>query len=231
MNLDRRGGDGPHDASGSCIELVPIFAGLSPSEMMEITSITAEKTFEKGETIYFAGKSDKRLYIIHAGRVKISRLGPSGKVQVIRVLGQGQFFGELTILNEAPLPDYAEALEPCRVCVVEGKRLKDLMRKSPSITFKIMEEVSSRLELAETRIADLSLHSVDDRLARSLLELAGARLEFDLAISKGDYASQLGMTQETLSRKLSSFQEKGLIAMRGQRTIRILDRGALAAMK
>ncbi len=115
--------------------------------------------------------------------------------------------------------------------MVEGKRLKDLMRKSPSITLKVMEEVSSRLELAETRIADLSLHSVDDRLARSLLELAGARLEFDLAISKGDYASQLGMTQETLSRKLSSFQEKGLIAMRGQRTIRILDRGALAAMK
>ncbi len=231
MSQNSRDGGGSHDASGSCIGLVPIFAGLSPSEMVEIASITVEKTFEKGETIYFAGKSDKRLYIIHAGRVKISRLDPSGKVQVIRVLGQGQFFGELAILNEAPLPDYAEAVEPCRMCMIEGKRIKDLMRKSPSIAFKVMEELSSRLERAETRIADLSLHSVGDRLARSLLELAGDRLEFDLAISKGDYASQLGMTQETLSRKLSSFQEKGLITMRGQRTIRILDRGGLAAME
>jgi len=229
--MGREGRDGAcaKGAPDSCIRLVPIFAGLSPSEIEEITSLTTEKTFGKAETIYFAGKSDKRLYVIHSGRVKISRLNPAGRSQIIRVLGPGEFFGELTILSNAPLPDYAEAVEPCRMCMIEGNRLKALMRNSPSIAIKIMEELSSRLERAETRITDISLLSADERLARSILELAGDRLEFDLALSKGDYASQLGMTQETLSRRLASFQERGLIGLRGQRTILLLDREGLGA--
>ncbi len=198
--------------------------------MAEIAAITMERAYEKGRSVYLAGKKEKRLYVIHSGRVKISRYSPSGKVQVLRVLGPGDFMGELTILNDTPLPDYAEAMEDCAMCVIEGDKLKALMLKYPSIALRVMEALSSRLERAEALIEDISLHPAEQRLAQALLEASGGRRSFDLVLSKGDFASQLGMTQETLSRKLAGFQDRGLIELRGLRGIVILDPEALAAI-
>jgi CRP/FNR family transcriptional regulator len=195
--------------------------------MMEVAAITVDRAFAKGELIYSAGKEDKRLFVIHEGRVKISRISPNGKAQVIRILGPGEFMGELTILNTSPATDYAQALENCRMCVIEGTRLVELMRKYPSIALKAMAELSARLEKAENLIENINLHSAEQRLASALLEQSGGERTFELALSKGDFASQLGMTQETLSRKLALFQEDGLIDLSGQRTIVIRDRGRL----
>ena len=86
-----------------------------------------------------------------------------------------------------------------------------------------MEELSKRLEQAENLIEDISLHSVEQRLAQVLLKLADSNGQVILSMKKGDFASQLGMTQETLSRKLTLFQDMGLIRQEGQRIIKILD--------
>ena len=220
----------PKSEGPGCIEFVPIFSELTREEMAEIASITKDRKYEKGETIYLAGKEGKKLYVIHTGRVKISRISPTGKAQVIRLLGPGEFMGELSILNESALTDYAEAVESCDMCMIEGAQLKELMKKYPSIALKVMEELSSRLEKAENLIEDINLHTVEQRLSQALLELSGGENEFELGLTKGDFASQLGMTQETLSRKLSSFQEQGLIALKGRRRIIIRDRDGLAGI-
>jgi len=199
--------------------------------MDEIAAITSEKSYGKGETIYHAGREGKKLFVIHAGHVKISRISPNGKSQVLRVLGPGDFMGELTLLSDAPLSDYAEAVEPCTMCMIEGQKLKALMGIYPSIALKVMQVLSSRLEKAETLIEDINAHPAERRLARALLELSAGGRELELVLTKGDFASQLGMTQETLSRKLSILQERGSIELRGQRTIVILDRNALEGME
>lgn len=204
---------------------------MTPEEKDEIAAITSERQYAKGETIYHAGREGKKLFVIHAGRVKISRISPTGRSQVLRVLGPGDFMGELTLLSDAPLSDYAEAVEPCTMCMIEGQKLKALMSIYPSIALKVMQVLSSRLEKAETLIEDINLHPAEQRLSHALLELSGGKRELELALTKGDFASQLGMTQETLSRKLSSLQEQGCIALRGQRTIIILDRAALEGME
>lgn len=214
----------------SCVSIVPIFSALSAQEVAEVAAITTDARYDKGQLIYFAGKEGSKLYVIHAGKVKISRIVENGKSQVIRVLGPGEFFGELSILGGGRLSDYAEALEPCSMCMVEGARLKALMGKYPSIALKVVEELSLRLSKAETLIEDLSLRSAERRIALALLGMAQGRVEFNLPISKGDLASQLGMTQETFSRKLSVLQDQGLIAARGQRGIRILDGEGLSRL-
>ena len=73
----------------NCIELVPIFSNLNYDEMMEIARITRDRTYEKSSMIYMAGDNDESLYVIHEGKVKISRISDSGKEQVLRVLGPG----------------------------------------------------------------------------------------------------------------------------------------------
>ncbi len=211
----------------NCIEIVPIFSNLTQEEMLEIASITTDKTFEKGEMIYMAGDSSDNLYVIHKGKVKITRLTESGKEQVIRILGPGEFMGGLTLFSKEPMTDNGEAIEKVTMCMISGQKLKELMERYPSITFKIMEELSSRLEKAENTIEHISLHSVERRLAQNLLALSEEDRSFKLSMSKGDWASQLGMSQETLSRRLSAFQELGIIKLIGHRGIEVLKREAL----
>lgn len=210
-----------------CIEIVPIFSSITYQEMLEIAAITTNKTYQKGDMIYTEGDKGERLYVIHKGKVKISRISFSGKEQVIRVLGPGEFMGELSVFNPKPMTDNAEALETSTMCIIEGGKLKELMSRTPSITMKVMEELSRRLETAETLIEDINLHSVEQRLAHVLLRLSSGKKEITLNMKKGDMASQIGMSQETLSRQLAAFQENGLIELKGQRTINIIDRDGL----
>lgn len=150
----------------NCIEMVPIFSNLTQEEMLEIAMITSEKTVEKGEAIYSAGDRTDNLYVIHKGRVKIIRLSEAGKEQVLRVLGPGQFIGELAIFNKEPASESALALEKTIMCKIEGQDIKSLMARHPSIAFKILEELSQRLQKAETLVEDISLSSVERRIAK-----------------------------------------------------------------
>jgi CRP/FNR family transcriptional regulator len=206
--------------------MVPIFSNLSQEEMLEIAMITSEKTVEKGEAIYSAGDRTDNLYVIHIGRVKIVRLNEAGKEQVLRVLGPGQFIGELAIFNKEPASESALALEKTIMCKIEGQDIKSLMARHPSIAFKILEELSQRLQKAETLVEDISLSSVERRIAKSLLELESEGITI-LPMSKGDWASHLGMSQETLSRKLTVLQDAEMIKLHGQRGFEILDREGL----
>ncbi len=219
----------------SCVEIVPIFSSLSRQEMLEVESIAIAKKYARGDMIYMEGDQGDRLYVVHRGLVKVFRLSPNGKEQVIRVLGPGEFMGELALFSPATLTDNAVALEEASLCLIEGTLIKDLMQKHPLIAFKVIEELSKRLESAENLIRDINLHPVEQRLAEALLRMVqeqekgagGGDSAIVLPMTKGALASQLGMTQETLSRKLSSFQEQGLIELQGARKIVIIDRDGL----
>lgn len=211
----------------NCIEIVPIFSNLNHDEMLEIASITTDRTFDKGEMVYKAGDQSEKLYVIHTGKVKIIRFTESGKEQVIRVLGPGEFLGELSLFSNQPMQDYGEVIEKANMCVIEGNKLKELMGKYPSIGLKVMEELSKRLHKAENLIENINHNSVEKRLANTLLDLADDKGIINLQISKKDLASKIGMTRETLSRRLSSFQDEGIIELVGHRKIIILDEDAL----
>ena len=211
----------------TCIEIVPIFSSLTYEEKVEVAKITTDRTFEKGQMIYMAGDRGEKLYVIHKGKVKITRLSETGKEQVIRILGPGEFMGELSLFSSSSLTDNGEALDKTTVCIIDGEKLKGLMRKYPTIAFKVLEELSKRLEKAENLIENLSLHGVEKRLAKTLLNMANGKEELILKMSKRDLASYMGMSQETLSRKLSYFQDMGLIKLIGHRRIILLDIEAL----
>ncbi len=211
----------------TCIERVPIFNNLDKSEMEEISSIISRKQFKKNEMIYMAGQTGGSLYVINDGKVKITRISSSGKEQVIRILEAGEFMGELSIFGSSLLMDNAEALTDTSMCIIDKRDLKDLLKKYPLISFKIMEELSGRLERAEALIENINLNSVEKRLSDILLDLSDEAGKIKLNLSKRDLASQIGMSGETLSRKLSAFQELGIIELIGHRKINILNRAAL----
>lgn len=215
------------ERNAKCIEQVPIFASLNMEERIEIAEIASSRSYEKGDTVYMAGDMGGTLFVLHTGRVKLFRLNANGKEQVLRLVEPGEFFGELSLFSSLPLTDNAQVLETTTMCTLQGERLKELMAKYSSIAFKVMDELSRRLEKAENRIETISFSSVTKRVTGALLDMSQGKEEILLPMTKGDLASQLGMSQETLSRKLATLQEEGLILLKGHRKIILKDRSQL----
>ncbi|NLF45581.1 MAG: Crp/Fnr family transcriptional regulator [Syntrophomonadaceae bacterium] len=220
-------GCGCQAAERSCLHKVPIFSSLNQEEMERIAEIISDREYVRGETIYFSGEAREQLYVINQGKAKVYKVSEAGKEQIIRILYPGDFMGELSLFVNSPLNSNAEALEPTAVCVIDGHKLKDIIKEVPGIALKIIEELSKRLDNAENMIESLGLHDVEQRVADILLSMSGDQNEIKLTISKKDLAAHMGMSQETLSRKLTSFQERGWIRQSGQRVIKIIDRPAL----
>lgn len=206
---------------------VPIFSSLSPEEMAQIAEIITDKEFKKGESIYLSGDTGERLYVINQGKVKIFRISEAGKEQIIRILYPGDFMGELSLFAHSPVNSSAEALEPTAVCVIDGDKLNKIIKNVPSIAVKIIEELSKRLVNAENLIESLGLHDVEQRVADTLLRMSAGQDEIILSITKKDLAAHMGMSQETLSRKLTQFQDMGWIKQVGRKKIQIIDRESL----
>jgi len=207
----------------NCIKAVPIFKNLSDSELNEIIFISRHRLYHKGDFIYQAGDQLKSLFVIHQGKIKITRYSDEGKEQVIRILSSGEFLGELALFNDALVSTYAEAIEPTIICLVDNKRLKNLMSKSPTISYKMLNELSNRLEKAEALIEHNNLYSALAKVAKYLLDLEVNHLA-KLPSTKVNLASQLGITPETLSRKLKELEQKRLIEVIDNRTLKINNR-------
>lgn len=215
-----------------CVSLVPIFNHLEHSEQVEIAKASRSKTYEKREVIFQAGDPSEYLYIVHKGKVKIYNLSESGKEQLIRILEPGDFMGELAIFTDEWLTSYAETTERTEICAIHKNDLQEMLKEKPAISFKLLAESSKRLMSAEKAIERLSSQDVEMRLGSYLLELAENKrastpLKIMLPMSKKDLASYIGTSQETLSRRLTVFEEKGWIRQTGQRKIEILDLEAL----
>lgn len=208
----------------SCIDLVPIFDKLNEDEKKEIAYISNSKRYDKGETIYNQGDVSQDLYIVHKGKVKISRFSKEGKEQVLRTLEPGSFMGELSLFLEDEHADFATVLEETEICHLDGSQFKALLMSMPSISLKLLKEISKRLEDTEDTLESIGVLSVEARIIQKLLELSHKQDHFELPYSKKDMASLLGMSSETLSRKLRELESLNLIQLEGQRKVFILNR-------
>jgi len=207
----------------ACVSLVPIFNHLETEQMDEVMRKIERQTFTKGEFIYRAGEKSDSLYIVHTGQVKLYRLSESGKEQMLRVLRPGDFTGELALFQTSSQAAYAEALVDTEVCSMSRDTLQSLLAEYPEISWKILQELSQRLNQSEKQTTDVATEKVETRIAYYLAESMGDKKVFELPMSKKDVASYLGTTPETISRKLAEFETAGWIEQIGQRKIKMLD--------
>lgn len=220
--------------SDTCVAIVPLFAGLTYSEQLEVARFATPIRRERGEQIYRAGESAGTLLVVHKGRVKLSHTAPNGQEQLLRVLEPGEFIGEAAYVT-GELPGHtATALTKVELCSFRHSDLGTLVRAFPDIAIRMLHAVTSRLSETERLLADISTTDVQARIAGYLLDLPGEWSEdggqrvvkVRLPLPKNAIASLLGTTAETLSRRLAGFVDDGLITMRGS-DVTILDPAAL----
>lgn len=212
-----------------CISIVPIFNHLTATEMKEIVKTTNSASHPRGHTIYRADEQSDGLYIVHKGRVKIYRLSETGKEQLVRILEPGDFTGELSLFTESVHNAYAKAIEPVELCVMGRDDFQQFLLKYPAIALKVLQEFSTRLSKTEKQAANIAMESVETRVAMYLADLVEEQKNHVIILptSRKDIASHLGTSPETISRKLTEFEDSGWISQISQRKIKVLDVDAL----
>lgn len=220
---------GTKEMHKTCISIVPIFNHLDDFEMEEINKTAHPISYSRGQMIYQSGESSMGLYVVHKGRVKVFRISNNGKEQVVRILGLGDFTGELSLFSTSIHDSYAEAIRPVQICMIGRDDFQQILLKYPNISLKMLSEFSNRLAKTEEQAASIAMETTETRIAMYLANQAEEQNTnlITLPMSRKDLASHLGTTPEKISRKLTEFQEAGWIQQKTNREIEILDLDAL----
>lgn len=207
-----------------------LFGGLPVEELDGILQIIIERSFGRGESIFFEGDESKGFYMVKEGKVKIFKLSLAGKEHILHIFGPGEPFGEVPVFHGQPFPASAETLAKTTLLYFPREDFIRLVHETPSIALNMLAVLSMRLRRFSTQIENLSLKEVPARLASYLLYLSEEQGNDDavvLEISKGQLASLLGTIPETLSRIFAKMSDEGLLRVEG-RKIWLLDRVGLS---
>lgn len=214
------------------IAALPLFEGLSVDQSEALARIGRRIPFQKEERIFSEGDEGRGLHVVASGKVKVFKLSPAGKEQILHIFGAGDPFGEIALFSGKSYPAHAEAYGDCEVLFFPRREFADCIAADPALALNMLAVLSQRLRRFAQLIEDLSLKEVPGRLAAHLLFLsrrAKGRGQVTLEVTKGELASLLGTIPETLSRILAKMSRKGLIAVNGSQ-IALLDREALHAL-
>jgi len=212
------------------IAAIPLFQGLSRGEYEDLAMIVVDQVIRKGQTIFEEGDEGEGFYVVVSGRVKVFKLSPDGKEQILHIFGAGEPFGEAAVFAGEKFPANAEALEESRVFFFPRLAFVELIGQNPSLALNMLAVLSRRLRKLASLVEDLSLKEVPGRLAAYLLYLSEVKkggVEVQLDVSKNQLASLLGTIPETLSRILAKLSREGFIKSTGPRQIQLLDRKGL----
>lgn len=219
-----------------CARNVPIFASLAPEGLLEVNRLIQSAEYAKGELLFSQGDSSTHLYIVRSGRVKLYSVSADGRQQILRILEQGEFFGELALFQKAQQYCFAEAMEPSQVCLLRQADFQDLLKRKSTVALALLQAMGARLYQAERFISDLTLKTVEERLVSWLLLKAqtgmrvGNEITINLDLSREELAHLLGTTIETVSRRLNGLQAEGLLTLHGHRSIVLQDFDGLEEM-
>lgn len=206
----------------------PLFAGLPPSELEPLLAEFRSRRFAAGSFIFQQGDPGDRLHLITIGEVKISRTTEAGGEAVFAVLGPGDLFGELAVLQEdATRSADAQALVDTECLVLQRQAIVSFMQAHPAAMWRVITLLTDYIRRKDEAFEALAFHDIPGRVARKLLELASARgattgsgAEAAVPLSQRNLAGLVGASRENVNRALSRFATLGLIRLeRGRITI------------
>ncbi len=213
---------------------VPYFSGLSDDVLAALAAVAIERRYSRGQVIFLEGEPCAGLHLVIQGQVKIYKLSPQGREQILHQVGPGETFNDVAALDGGPNPASAGALSDAILCVIPRSELRRLAEIYPQLAWALIESITRRTRHLVAMVEDLSLRSVKERLARLLLaEAARASsagpLDRGQMMTQAEMAARLGTVREMIGRALRELADEGLIAFDRHRIV-ILDCARLAAL-
>jgi CRP/FNR family cyclic AMP-dependent transcriptional regulator len=210
------------------LQRIPLFSQLGEAELQRVVEVARERTYPKNSVVLFEDDPGDALYIVATGQVKVVLIGEDGREVILSVMGPGEFFGEMSLLDDEPRSAHVIAMEDSSLVVLRREDFEGLLTQSPQISLALLRELSRRLRRADEKVGSLVLLDVQGRVARLLIDMAseegGERITRRL--THHTIAQMIGSSRETVSRTMRELVDKGLIAVQ-RRDIVIRDRAAL----
>lgn len=204
-----------------------IFAGLSEAIVAELAAGAVRQSYQTGEIVFLEGEIATSLYYLESGWLKVVKISSEGREQVLRFLGPNETFNQMGVFAHRPNPATAMALEPASVWLISRDAITQILTAHPDVALRVIENMADRVVDLVTLVAELSLHTVEARLARLLLQQADEDVvQRRRWTTQAELAARLGTVPDVLSRALRSLADDGIIQVERQR-IRILDREKL----
>ncbi|MBP6772787.1 MAG: Crp/Fnr family transcriptional regulator [Gemmatimonadaceae bacterium] len=209
---------------------VPLFRELPRAAVRGFAELTREQKFAKGAVIVSEGDPGDALYVVRSGEVKVVLIGEDGREVLLNILGIGEHFGELSLIDGRPRSAHVVSTHASSLLILRRADFRRQVEQSPSVAWGLMIELSRRLRQADGTIGSLVLLDVPGRVAKVLLEHAtpGEPATLIKQLTHQTIGQMIGASRETVSRAMAEFQEKGMISVT-RRLVTIVDRNALEA--
>jgi len=209
------------------LSAVPYFAGLDSRSLESITRSASSHVYDPDELVILEGEPASGLYVVQYGWLKVSKIAIDGREQILQFLGGGEVFNAVSVFSGAPNPASVTALETTRLWMIGRDMMLRLLDSDPRLARLIIQDLAGRITHLISLVEDLSLRTVEARLARLLLEQStGDRVHRKKWATQTEMASRLGTVPDVVSRTLRKLSDRGLIQI-GRQEILILDRPEL----
>ena len=208
--------------STAVLKAVPLFSTCPDEQLRMLVTVVTRKSAPRGSMILVAGDATDSLYIVLAGRLKVMMSDSEGKEVILSILGPGEFFGEMGLIDDSPRSASVVALEACELLSVSKRDFARLLSQSFEMTMAVMRGLVRRLREADRKIGSLALLDVYGRVARLLLDMSenvNGEKVVTKKLPKQDIAKMIGASREMVSRVMKDLQLGGYIEVRGSHII------------
>lgn len=203
-----------HEDNKAFLRRVPLFSSLADLQLDTLSSGSTRRSFPRNRTIVSEGEPSQSLYLMLAGRAKVQRSDAEGKEVILAMIGPGEFFGEMSLIDDAPRSASVITIEPCDFIAIQKDSFKGMLAQSPDMAMQIMRGLVRRLREADKKIETLALLDVYGRVARVLLDFSetvnGERV-VKSKLPRQEIAKMIGASREMVSRVMKGLETDGYI--------------------
>jgi CRP-like cAMP-binding protein len=207
---------------------VPLFAELGDAEIARLSDLARERGYPRNSVILFEDDPGDALYVVIDGLVKVVLIGEDGREVILSVLKEGDFFGEMSLIDDQPRSAHVIAMEDSNLLVMRREDFQHRLREMPGVAIGMLRAMSRRLREADEKIGGLVLLDVNGRVAKLLLSMADENdgTHITRRVTHHTIAQMVGSSRETVSRTMRELVERGLIEVT-RKAITIRDRAKL----
>ena len=208
------------------LRTVPLFSELSEVDISSLGRLAARRRYPKDTVVFFENEEGDSFFMILEGRIKVTILGDDGREVILSMLGAGDFFGEMALLDNEPRSATAIAVEETELLSLHRTDFQSVLTDNRSITTALIKIMTARLRRANHQISTLALLDVYGRVARVIVDMAreegrrlrDGRIAFRRATHQ-EIANRIGTTRETVTRMLKDLERQGLIHIEGKEIV------------
>ncbi len=200
-----------------------VLRGLPREELEGLASTMRRRAYRRGEAVFHQGDPGQKLHVVYRGRLKIVLPSQSGEEAVLTIVGPGDLFGDLALLDGAARSASVVALEPVETAVLSRVEFLGLLRRSPAVVDGLLATLAQTIRRLSEEVADLTFLDLHARLAKKLLDLsethgraANGSIEIQVALTQEELASMIGATRPRVNKLLGLYEDRGAIARRGR---------------